>query len=61
MLQGETYLATIFKNSNGTKAMLHINRIDHMQLCAYLTRNRAPHVINSHMRLAVAILSGKKK
>ena len=27
MLQGETYLATIFKNGNGTKAMLHINRI----------------------------------
>ena len=27
MLQGETYLATIFKNGNGTKVMLHINRI----------------------------------
>ena len=27
MLQGETYLATIFKNGNGTKAMLHINRM----------------------------------
>ena len=34
--------------------------IDHMQLWAYLIRNRAPHVINSHVHLAVAILSGKK-
>ena len=32
-----------------------------MQLRAYLIRNRAPHVINSHVHLAVAILSGKKK
>ena len=31
-----------------------------MKLRAYLIRNRAPHVINSHMHLAVAILSGKK-
>ena len=31
-----------------------------MQLRAYLIINRAPHVINSHMHLAVAILSGKK-
>ena len=35
--------------------------IDHMQLRAYLIRNRAPNVINTHMHLAVAILSGKKK
>ena len=35
--------------------------IDHMQLRAYLIRNWAPHAINSHMHLAVAILSGKKK
>ena len=34
--------------------------IDHMQLRAYLIRNRAPHVINSHVHQAVAILSGKK-
>ena len=34
--------------------------IDHIQLRAYLIRNRAPHVINSHVHLAVAILSGKK-
>ena len=34
--------------------------IDHMQLCAYLIRNQVPHVINSHMHLAVAILTGKK-
>ena len=31
-----------------------------MQLRAYLIRNRAPHVINSHVHQAVAILSGKK-
>ena len=35
--------------------------IDHMQLRAYLIRNRAPHVINNHVHVAVAILSGKKK
>ena len=34
--------------------------IDHMQLRTYLIRNRAPHVINNHMHLTVAILSGKK-
>ena len=34
--------------------------IDHMQLHAYLIINRVPHVINSHVHLAVAILSGKK-
>ena len=28
MLQGETYLATIFKNGNGTKAMLHQQNIN---------------------------------
>ena len=32
----------------------------HMQLCAYLIRNQAPHVINNHLHLTVAILSGKK-
>ena len=31
-----------------------------MQLRAYLIRNRAPHVINNHVHLTVAILSGKK-
>ena len=31
-----------------------------MQLHAYLIRNWAPHVINSHMHQAVAILSDKK-
>ena len=31
-----------------------------MHLRAYLIRNRAPHVINSHVHQAVAILSGKK-
>ena len=31
-----------------------------MQLRAYLIRNRVPRVINSHMHLAVTILSGKK-
>ena len=31
-----------------------------MQLRAYLIRNRATHVINSHVHVAVAILSGKK-
>ena len=31
-----------------------------MQLRTYLTRNWALHVINSHVHLAVAILSGKK-
>ena len=30
-----------------------------MQLRTYLIRNRAPHVINSHVHQAVAILSGK--
>ena len=34
--------------------------IDHMQLRAYLIRNRAPNVINNHVHVAVAILSGKK-
>ena len=34
--------------------------IDHMQLRAYLIRNQAPHVINNHVHLTVAILSGKK-
>ena len=34
--------------------------IDHMQLRAYLIRNQVPHVINNHMHLTVAILSGKK-
>ena len=34
--------------------------IDHVQLRAYLIRNQAPHVINNHMHLSVAILSGKK-
>ena len=34
--------------------------IDHMQLRAYLIRNRAPHVINNHVHVAVAIWSGKK-
>ena len=34
--------------------------IDLMQLRAYLIRNQAPHVINSHVHLAVAILSGEK-
>ena len=34
--------------------------IDHMQLRAYLITNRALHVINGHVHLAVAILSGKK-
>ena len=34
--------------------------IDHMQLCAYLIRNQAPHVINNHVHLTVTILSGKK-
>ena len=34
--------------------------IDHMQLRAYLIRNRVPHVINSHVHQAVAILSDKK-
>ena len=34
--------------------------IDHMQLHAYLIRNQAPHVINNHLHLTVAILSGKK-
>ena len=33
--------------------------IDHMQLRAYLIRNRVPHVINGHMHQVVAILSGK--
>ena len=37
------------------------DNIDHVQLRAYLIRNRASHVINSHVHLAVAILSGKKK
>ena len=37
-----------------------IPTIDHMQLRAYLIRNRAPNVINSHVHQAVAILSGKK-
>ena len=27
MLQGETHEATIYKNGNGTKVMLHTNRI----------------------------------
>ena len=31
-----------------------------MQLRAYLIRNRALHVINNHVHVAVAILSGKK-
>ena len=31
-----------------------------MQLHAYLIRNRVPHVINNHVHVAVAILSGKK-
>ena len=31
-----------------------------MQLRAYLIRNRAPHVIDNHVHVAVAILSGKK-
>ena len=31
-----------------------------MQLRAYLIRNRAANVINSHVHQAVAILSGKK-
>ena len=31
-----------------------------MQLPAYLIRNRALHVINNHVHLTVAILSGKK-
>ena len=31
-----------------------------MQLPDYLIRNRAPHVINNHMYLTVAILRGKK-
>ena len=31
-----------------------------MQLRAYLIRNWVPHVINNHMHVAVAILSGKK-
>ena len=34
--------------------------IDHMQLYAYLIRNLEPHIINSHVHQAVAILSGKK-
>ena len=34
--------------------------IDHMQLYAYLIRNRAPHVINNQVHVAVAILSGKR-
>ena len=34
--------------------------IDHMKLRANLIRNWAPHVINSHVHRAVAILSGKK-
>ena len=34
--------------------------IGYMQLRAYLIRNRAPHVINSHVHQAVAFLSGKK-
>ena len=33
--------------------------IDHMQLHAYLIRNRALHVINNHVHLTIAILSGK--
>ena len=33
---------------------------NHMQLHAYLIKNRAPHVINSHVHQAVTILSGKK-
>ena len=36
------------------------NYIDHMQLHTYLIRNRTLHVVNNHMHLAVAILSGKK-
>ena len=43
------------------RATLRLDFVDHMQLRAYLTRTRAPHVINSHVHLAVAILSGKKK
>ena len=39
---------------------LGIQTIDHMQLRAYLIRNQAPHVINSHVHQAVAILSGKR-
>ena len=31
-----------------------------MQLRGYLIRNWTPHVINSHVHLAVTILSGKK-
>ena len=34
--------------------------MDHMQSRAYLIRKRAPHVINNHVHLTVAILSGKK-
>ena len=37
-----------------------MHSIENMQLCVYLIRNQAPHVINSHVHLAVAILSGKK-
>ena len=44
----------ISQNYNNTKI------IDLMQLRAYLIRNQAPHVINSHVHLAVAILSGEK-
>ena len=49
-----TYLDEESKNS----VMVEI-AIDHMQLHAYLIRNRAPHVINSHVHQAVAILSSK--
>ena len=31
----------------------------HAQLCAYLIRSRALHVLNSHMNQTVVILSGK--
>ena len=33
--------------------------IDHIQLQAYVIRNLSLHVFNSHVHLAVAILSGK--
>ena len=34
--------------------------IDHMQSRGYLITNRATHVINNHVHLALAIFSGKK-
>ena len=58
LLLAETKLAKIRFHTN-IKAGSRVT-VDHMQLHAYLIRNRAPNVINSHVHQAVAILSGKK-